>query len=139
MPETSARALKIMIINLFSERRGAMRVASLVFVVLLTFAFGCGPMMSEGTKFDLSKRDQFVKNVTTAQEVETLLGKPYKVEKMGGGKEVYVYYYKYEEYVHWYTLPKATEQKLEVDILNGKVIDYKWNRTDVDPMKDSKK
>ncbi|RPJ37107.1 MAG: hypothetical protein EHM27_14070 [Deltaproteobacteria bacterium] len=80
-----------------------------------------------------------MKSKTTAQEVESFFGKPYKVEKMGGGKETYIYYYKYEEYVHWYTLPKTTEQKLEVDILNGVVTDYTWNRSSVDPMRDSKK
>jgi hypothetical protein len=116
-----------------------MRIASAVLVVLLAFAFGCGPILSEGKRIDSSKMDQIVKHKTTAQEVEALYGKPYKVEKMGGGKETYVYYYKYEEYVHWYTLPKTTEQKLEVDILNGVVTDYTWNRSSVDPMKDSPK
>jgi asparagine N-glycosylation enzyme membrane subunit Stt3 len=116
-----------------------MRIASAVLVVLLAFAFGCGPMLSEGTRIDASKADKIVKNKTSAQEVEALFGKPYKVEKMGGGKETYIYYYKYEEYVHWNTLPKTTEQKLEVDILNGVVTDYTWNRTSVDPMRDSQK
>jgi hypothetical protein len=115
-----------------------MRIASAVLVVLLAFAFGCGPMLSEGTRIDNSKSDQMVKNKTTAQEVEALFGKPYKVEKMGGGKETYIYYYKYEEYVHWYTLPKTIDQKLEVDILNGVVTDYTWNRSSVVPMRDSK-
>jgi hypothetical protein len=116
-----------------------MRIASAVLVVLLAFAFGCGPMISEGKKIDGTKADQIVKNKTTAQEVEAMFGKPYKVEKMGGGKETYVYYYKYEEFVHWYTLPKSIEQKLEVDILNGVVVDYKGSGTAIDPMKDSKK
>ena len=116
-----------------------MRIAGAVLVVLLAFVFGCGPMLSEGTRIDASKADKIVKSKTTAQEVESLFGKPYKVEKMGGGKETYIYYYKYEEYVHWYTLPKTSEQKLEVDILNGVVTDYTWNRSSVDPMRDSKK
>lgn len=116
-----------------------MRVVSIVFVVLLAFTFSCGPMSSEGTKIDASKREQIVKNKTTAQEVEAMFGKPYKVEKMGGGKETYVYYYKYEEYVHWYTLPKTMVQKMDVDILNGVVTDYHYNVEAVDPMRDSKK
>lgn len=116
-----------------------MRIASAVLVVLLAFAFGCGPMMHEGTRIDPRKADQIAKEKTTAREVEALFGKPDKVEKMGGGKETYVYYYKSEEYMNWYTLPKTTEQKLAVDILNGVVIDYTWDRTSVDPMGDSKK
>ena len=116
-----------------------MRIASAVLVVLLAFAFGCGPMMSEGKRIDASKVDQIVKNKTTAQDVEAMFGKPYKVEKMGGGKETYIYYFKSEEYVNWYTLPKTFEQKLAVDILNGVVIDYTGSGTSVDPMGDSKK
>ena len=116
-----------------------MRIASAVLVVLLAFAFGCGPMSTEGRKIDASKVDQLVKNRTTAQDVEAIFGKPYKVEKLGAGKETYIYYYRYEEYVHWYTLPKTMEQKLAVDILNGVVIDYTGSGTAVDPMRDSKK
>ena len=116
-----------------------MRIASAVIVVLLAFAFGCGPMMSEGKRIDASKMDQIVKNKTTAQDVEAMFGKPYKVEKMGGGKEMYIYYYKSEEFVNWYTLPKTFEQKLAVDILNGVVVDYTGSGTAVTPMKDSKK
>jgi len=55
---------------------------------------------------------------------------------MGGGKEKYVYYYKIEEYVHWYTLPKSTMQKLEAEITNGVVTEYTYNRVSTDPMKD---
>ena len=58
-----------------------MRIASLVLVILLAFTFSCGPIWWEGNKFDATKRDQIVKNRTTAQELESLLGKPYKVEK----------------------------------------------------------
>ena len=55
---------------------------------------------------------------------------------MANGKEKYVYYYKYEEYVHWYTLPKSTMQKLEVELLNGVVMDYTYDRVSTDPMRD---
>ena len=113
-----------------------MKMAGLVLVVLLAFAFGCGPMAVEGNKFDAAKRDQIVKNQTTSAELESSLGKPYKVEKMGGGKEKYIYYYKSEEYVHWYTLDKAIYQKLDVDLLNGVVTDYYYERSSTVPMKD---
>ena len=113
-----------------------MRIAGIVLVVLLAFSFSCGPVMYEGSNFDRAKRDQIVKNRTTAGELEALLGKPYKVEKMGGGKEKYVYYYKIEEYVHWYTLPKSTMQKLEAEITNGVVTEYTYDRVSTDPMKD---
>ena len=112
-----------------------MKVASLVFVVLLAFVFSCAYTLSEGTKIDGSKVEQIVKNKTTAQELEGILGKPYKVEKLGGGKETYKYYYKYEEYVRWNVLPKTMEQKLDVDLLNGVVTDYAGSGTAVDPMK----
>ena len=113
-----------------------MRIASLVLAVLLAFAFSCGPLMWEGNKFEAAKRDQIVKNRTTAGELESLLGKPYKVEKIASGKEKYVYYYKHEEYVHWHTLPKSTMQKLEVDLMNGVVTDYVYDRASTDPMRD---
>ena len=113
-----------------------MRIASVVLVVLLGLTFSCGPIMWEGNKFDTGKRDQIVKSRTTAGELESLFGKPYKVEKMGGGQEKYIYHYKHEEYIHWYTLPKVTMQKLEVDIINGVVVDYTYNRASSDPMKE---
>ncbi len=113
-----------------------MRIAGLILVILLAFSFSCGPIAWEGNKFDQAKRDQIVKNRTTAAELESLLGKPYKVEKMGGGKEKYVYYYKYEEYVHWYTLPKTTMMKLEAEVANGVVTEYTYDRVSTDPMKD---
>ncbi len=116
-----------------------MRVAGLILAVLLAFTFSCGPMAHEGTKIDASKRDQIVKYKTTAKEVEGMFGKPYKVEKMGAGKERYVYWYKYEEYVHWYTLPKTMVQRMDVDILNGVVTDYFYNVEEMDPMKAVKK
>ena len=112
-----------------------MRIASLVLVILLAFSFSCGPIFVEGTKFDTAKRDQIVKNRTTAAELEGLLGKPYKVEK-AGAKEKYIYYYKYEEYVHWYTLPKSSLQKLEVELTNGVVTEYTYDRVSTDPMRD---
>ena len=113
-----------------------MRVASLALVILLAFSFSCGPILMEGNKFDQTKRDQIVKNRTTAGELEALLGKPYQVQKMGSGKEKHIYYYKYEEYVHWYTLPKSTMMRLEAEVTNGVVTEYTYNRASTDPMKD---
>jgi len=112
-----------------------MRIASLVLVILLAFTFSCGGIWVEGNKFDASKRDQIVKNRTTAQEVEFLMGKPYKVEKKQAGKEKYLYYYSYEEYLRWNVLPKATMQKLEVDLANGVVTEYTYDTAATDPIK----
>jgi hypothetical protein len=113
-----------------------MRIASAVLVILLAFTFSCGPILWEGNKFEAAKREQIVKNRTTAGELESLLGKPYKVEKMAGGKERHIYYYKYEEYLHWYTLPKTVMQKLQVELTNGVITDYVYDRTSTDPMRD---
>ena len=112
-----------------------MKVAGVVFVVLLAFAFSCGPINYEGTKIDASKRDQLVKNKTTAQEVQAMFGKPYKVEKMEGGKEKYIYYYKYEEYKYWNTLPKGEFQKMDVNFKDGVVTDYSYITDAIDPMR----
>jgi hypothetical protein len=112
-----------------------MRIASLVLVILLAFTFSCGPIWWEGNKFDASKRDQIVKNKTTAQELEALMGKPYKVEKKEAGKEKYIYYYNYEEYLRWNVLPKSTMQKFEVDLANGVVTEYNYEVTSTDPIK----
>jgi len=113
-----------------------MRIASLVLVILLAFTFSCGPIWFEGNKFDATKRDQIVKNRTTAQELESLLGKPYKVEKKEAGKEKYVYYYNHEEYLRWNVLPNSTMQKLEVELRNGVVTEYTYDRAATDPIKD---
>ena len=113
-----------------------MRIASLLLVILVGFSFSCGTTMWEGNKFDPTKRDQIVKNRTTTGEIEALFGKPFKVEKIAGGKDKYVYYHKYEEYVHWYTLPKSTMQRLEVVLQNRVVTDYNYDRVSIDPMKD---
>jgi hypothetical protein len=106
-----------------------MKIASVVLVVLLAFAFGCGPAFVQGSKFDAGKRDQIVKNQTTSAELESALGKPFKVEKMGGGTEKYIYYYRTEEYVHWYTLDKALFQRLEVSLTGGVVTDYVYTQS----------
>jgi hypothetical protein len=113
-----------------------MRIASLVLVILLAFTFSCGGIWVEGNKFDASKRDQIVKNKTTAQELEALMGKPYKVEKKEAGKEKYIYYYNHEEYLRWNVLPKSTMQKLDVDLMNGVVTEYTYTRSNTDPIKD---
>ena len=76
-----------------------------------------------------------MKSKTTAQELESLMGKPYKVEKKQAGKEKYLYYYSYEEYLRWNVLPKATMQKLEVDLLNGVVTEYTYETRATDPIK----
>jgi hypothetical protein len=76
-----------------------------------------------------------VKNKTTARELEYLMGKPYKVEKKQAGKEKYIYYYSYEEYLRWNVLPKATMQKLEVELANGVVTEYTYDTAATDPIK----
>ena len=110
-----------------------MKIASVVLVVLLGFAFSCGPAIVQGNKFNAGKRDQIVKNQTTAAELESALGKPFKVEKMQGGKEKYIYYYRTGEYVHWYTLDKALFQRLDVFLANGVVTDYVYTRSSTLP------
>jgi hypothetical protein len=112
-----------------------MRIASSVLVILSAFTFSCGPIWWEGNKFDASKRDQIVKNRTTASELESLMGKPYKVEKKQGGKEKYIYYYNHEEYLRWNVLPKSTMQRLAVDLANGVVTEYYYETTFTDPIK----
>jgi len=48
---------------------------------------------------------------------------------MQNGKEKYIYYYRTEEYVHWYTLDKSLFQRLDVSLTNGVVTDYVYTRS----------
>jgi hypothetical protein len=57
------------------------------------------------------------------------------VEKKQTGKEKYLYYYSYEEYLRWNVLPKSTMQKFEVDLANGVVTEYNYEVTSTDPIK----
>ena len=101
-----------------------MRWRILVLVLLLAFAFGCGPSITQGTKIDAEKRSQVLKGQTTAAQVVGLFGKPAKVEKLPTGGEKYIYNYYYEAYDRWYRPHKYDKQKLEVFIKDGIVQDY---------------
>jgi len=105
-----------------------MRWRILVLVLLLAFAFSCGPSITQGTRIDAEKRSQVLKGQTTAEQVVGLFGKPEKVEKLPTGGEKYIYNYYYEGYDRWYRPHKYDKQKLEVSIKEGIVQDYLFIR-----------
>ncbi len=91
-----------------------MKYASLIFVILLGLTISCGPTIVEGNKIDTKKMRELIKGQSSKAEVFQKLGQPAKVEKLPGDVEKFVYHYYYEEYTHWWTLPRMYKQNLEV-------------------------
>ncbi|MFH1857858.1 MAG: hypothetical protein ABH845_03015 [Candidatus Omnitrophota bacterium] len=105
-----------------------MRYASLMVVILLGFTFGCGPMLVEGNKIDTAKMRELIKGQSTKAEVFQKLGQPAKVEKLPSGEEKFSYNYYYEEYTHWWTLPRIYKQDLEVYVKGDIFQNYIYTR-----------
>ena len=105
-----------------------MRYASLVLLLFLTLALGCGRTYSEGTKIDAEKRSELIKGGTTQAKVLDLFGTPDKIETLPTGGEKYIYEYYDEQYEHWYRLPKYDKQRLEVLIKGTLVQSYTFVR-----------
>ncbi len=111
-----------------------MKLASLIGILLLVFAFGCGPSVKEGNRIDTAKMREIYKGYTTADEVVAKLGKPAEVQKLPTGEEKYIYKYNEEQYTHWWTLPRLYKQDLEVTIKDGIVQNYVYLRESRDRM-----
>lgn len=105
-----------------------MKYASLILVILLGLTFGCGPIVVEGNKVDIGKMRELIKGESTKAEVLQKLGQPAKKETLPGGGEKYLYNYYYEEYTHWWTLPRTYKQNLEVYMKGDVMENYIYTR-----------
>ena len=105
-----------------------MKYASLIFVVLLGLTLGCGPAIVEGNKVDTGKMRELIKGESPKAEVLQKLGQPAKIETLPGGGEKYLYSYYYEEYTHWWTLPRTYKQNLEVYMKGDIMENYIYTR-----------
>ena len=105
-----------------------MKLASVIGILILAFAFGCGPVVKEGNKIDTAKMREIYKGYTTEDDLVAKLGKPAKTEKLPTGEVKYIYYYNEEEYLHWWTLPRLYKQNLEVTLKNGVVQNYVYTQ-----------
>lgn len=105
-----------------------MKYLSMVLIILWGLTFGCGPIVVEGNKIDTAKMRELIKGQSTKAEIFQKLGQPAKIEKLPGGEEKYIYHYYYEEYTHWWTLPKLYKQNLEVYVKDNIFQNYIYTR-----------
>ncbi len=105
-----------------------MKYASVILVVLLGLTFGCGPIIVEGNKVDIEKMRELIKGESTKAEVLQKLGQPAKIETLPSGGEKYLYNYYYEEYTHWWNLPRTYKQNLEVFVKDNVFQNYIYTR-----------
>jgi len=95
---------------------------------LLGLTISCGPIIVDGNKIDTKKMRELIKGQSNKAEIFQKLGQPAKVEKLPGGEEKYIYSYYYEEYTHWWTLPKMYKQNLEVFVKGDVFQNYIYTR-----------
>ncbi len=76
---------------------------------------------------DPAKVKQMQMGQTSIADVEKLLGQPQKIEKAAAGEDVYIYYYKTQDF-HWWTMNEVDQQNLEVTIKDGIVKDYRFRQ-----------
>ncbi len=102
------------------KERQLMKYAAILLVGLLALTMGCGRPYTVGKHLDQAKVGQITPGTTTAGQVESLLGKPEKVEPTAGGQK-YIYYYYQEKPAPWYRLTDVEQQRLEVTMAGGVV------------------
>lgn len=89
-----------------------MRYLSLVLVLLLVLAMGCGKII-EGKKIDGAKTKDILAPGTDASKVVQMFGEPQQKEQLPSGETEYIYNYRERGRMMWHTDPK-TQQRLEV-------------------------
>ncbi len=104
-----------------------MKITNLIWVLLLAVILSCAPKSFEGRKIDPAKVKQMQVGQISVADVEKLLGQPQKIEKAAAGEDVYIYYYKTQDF-HWWTMNEVDQQNLEVTIKNGIVKDYRFRQ-----------
>lgn len=105
-----------------------MKYVGLIFVILLGLTISCGPTIIEGNKIDTKKMRELIKGQSSKAEVFQKLGQPAKIERLPGGEEKYTYHYYFEEYSHWWSLPRMYRQHLEVYVKDEIFQNYIYTR-----------
>ena len=121
-----------------------MRYLSLVLVLLLVLAMGCGKII-EGKKIDGAKTKDILAPGTDVSKVAQMFGEPQQKEQLPSGETEYIYYYRERGRMMWHTDPK-TQQRLEVFLKGNEVQRYRYVymeeapiTTDIPPVQPEKK
>ena len=121
-----------------------MRYLSLVLVLLLVLAVGCGKVI-EGKKIDGSKTKDILAPGTDANKIVQMFGEPQQKENLANGETKYIYYYRESRRMLWHSAPKDQE-RLEVFLKGNEVQRYRYVyneetpiTTDIPPVQPEKK
>ncbi len=109
-----------------------MRYLSLVLVLLLVLAVGCGKII-EGKKIDGAKTKEIMAPGTDANKVVQMFGEPQQKENLANGETKYIYYYRESRRMLWHTPPKDQE-RLEVFLKGNEVQRYRYVYLDSTPI-----
>ena len=109
-----------------------MRYLSLVLVLLLVLAVGCGKII-EGKKIDASMTKQIMRPGTDEGKVVQMFGEPQQKENLPNGETKYIYYYRESHRMLWHSPPKDQE-RLEVFLKGNEVQRYRYVYVDSEPI-----
>ena len=109
-----------------------MKYLSLVLVLLLVLAVGCGKII-EGKKIDGAKTKDIMAPGTNESKVVQMFGEPQQKESLPSGEIKYIYYYRGKSRLLWHADPKD-QQRLEVFLKGNEVQRYRYVYLDVMPI-----
>ena len=109
-----------------------MRYLSLVLVLLLVLAVGCGKII-EGKKIDGAKTKDILAPGTNESKVVQMFGEPQQKENLPSGEIKYIYYYRESRGLLWHADLKD-QQRLEVFLKGNEVQRYRYVYLDVMPI-----
>jgi hypothetical protein len=109
-----------------------MRYLSLVLVLLLVLAVGCGKII-EGKKIDGAMTKEIMAPGTDESKVVQMFGEPQQKENLANGETKYIYYYRESRRMLWHSPPKDQE-RLEVFLKGNEVQRYRYVYVDSVPI-----
>ena len=109
-----------------------MRYLSLVLILLLVLAAGCGKIIV-GKKIDGSKTKDILAPGTDQAKVVQMFGEPQQEWKLPSGETKYIYYYEERGRMLWHSSPKD-QQRLEVVFRGNTVQRYRYVYMDEAPI-----
>ena len=109
-----------------------MRYLSLVLVLLLVLAVGCGKVI-EGKKIDGAMTKDILAPGTDQAKIVQMFGEPQQKENLPNGETKYIYYYRESGRMLWHQNPKD-QQRLEVFLKGNEVQRYRYAYMDETPI-----
>src|SRR3974390_2148717 len=113
-----------------------MRYLSLVLVLLLVMAVGCGHVI-EGKKIDGAMTKDLLAPGTDEKKVVEMFGQPQQKENLANGETKYIYYYRETSRMLFFHRSKADpkdQQRLEVFLKGDEVQRYRYVYAELDPI-----